>query len=409
MKPPKVQSKKMKILFITHRIPYPPNKGDKIRSFHQIQYLSRENQIHLACLVDDKEDLGYVEALRKYCKSVDTVYINKAVAKLRAVWALFTGRPLSVASFYSNELKKRIDQRLDEEKFDIVFVFSSAMAQYVMDIKQVPKVMDFVDVDSEKWKHYAGYYPFPISLIFQLEGYRLAKFEEKVSRSFNHSIFVSESEAALFKQRVKDRPISFVRNGVDLHYYQPKESVLKSYRDSNIVFTGMMDYFPNVDAVRYFAIDIFPLIRKVIPEAKFYIVGRNPTRQVLALRKQLNVYVTGAVSDVRPFLASAKVSVAPFRIARGTQNKILEAMAMGIPVVATSKAYQGIASSCREGILLADDSLGFSNQVIEVLSKDSLFRALSKKGRRNMEENCDWDSPMRELERILEKSPKYSH
>jgi len=314
----------MNILYICHRLPYPPNKGEKIRAFHQLRYLATRHTIHLACLVDDAEDLQHVEALERYCASIDMVYRPKIGAKLLALRALCTNQPLSVASFYSSALASKVRQRLAVERVDRIVVFSSAMTVYVQQVSGIPKVIDFVDVDSEKWRLFADYHPWMLSWVYRLEARRLARHEVEVARVFDHTILVTDREAQILQEHVPDRPISVIPNGVDLEYFTPPPHRGTVTEPPALVFTGMMDYFPNVDAVNYFCHEIFPLVREVVPAVQFYIVGRNPTQQVRQLSRQPNVIVTGAVSDVRPYLVRARVAVAPLRIARGVQNKILK-------------------------------------------------------------------------------------
>ena len=392
----------MNILYIAHRIPYPPNKGDKLRSFHQICHLSTRHSVHLACLVDDQEDLQHIRTLEKYCASVDAVYRDKTVARVLAALALFTNQPLSVASFYSKKLEAKIARRLRSQKFDRIFVFSSAMAWYVRDVSHIPKIMDFVDVDSEKWRLYAAYHPFPRSWIYRLEANRLAQYEQQVARIFDHSLFVSEKEADLYKRLATDRPISVIPNGVDLDYYAPSGNTSSSPNRLVIVFTGSMDYFPNVDAVRYFCKEIFPMIQAALPEVTFYIVGRNPTRQVKTLGRQRGVIITGSVSDVRPYLASARVAIAPFRLARGVQNKVLEAMAMGLPVVGTSQAFQGIQATLADGIRIADDPKGFAQEVLTLLKDSEFHRRCSLQAREYVKRCHRWQEHGARLELLLQ-------
>jgi sugar transferase (PEP-CTERM/EpsH1 system associated) len=391
----------MNILYICHRIPFPPNKGDKIRSFNQIRDLSKRHTVHLACLVDDPADLQHVTALRKYCASVEAVYRGKMAARGLALLALFTGESLSVAAFYSRELKRRIDEKIRSERFDSIFVFCSSMAGYVADISDIPKVIDFVDVDSDKWRLYADFHPFPVSWIYRREADRLAQYEEVVARQFDRSIFVSKKEVDLFQKRVSDRSISAIPNGVDLDYFYPRVDDTLSTEPPMIVFTGAMDYFPNVDAVRYFCAEIFPKVRKVLPDLLFYIVGRNPVSSVRALGSQENVIVTGTVSDVRPYLAKAKVAVAPFRIARGIQNKILEAMAMGLPVIGTSIAFQGIEEKGETGCLSAEDPDAFVRALLLLLQDQPLRSQCGRQGRSFVERFYRWQDHGERLESLL--------
>ena len=357
----------MNILYIAHRIPYPPNKGDKIRSFHQIRYLASKHSVSLACLIDDREDLRYIKTLGQYCTSVDAIYRDKNLATLLSVPGLLKRKPISVAFFYSRELQKKILARVRREKFDRIVVFCSAMAEYVRQLAGIPKIMDFVDVDSEKWRVYADHQPVSVSWIYRMEADRLARYEEAVAQDFDQSIFVSEKEADIFRRRINDDRITVNSNGVDLEYFAPRGSDRVNSGSPVIVFSGTMDYFPNIDAVRYFCSDIFPLIRNVFPTVQFYIAGRNPPRKVVELNGQLGVTVTGGVPDVRPFLEKAWVSVAPLRIARGVQNKVLESMAMGLPVVGTSRAFQGLEATSGDGIRLADSPEIFAREVTALL------------------------------------------
>jgi sugar transferase (PEP-CTERM/EpsH1 system associated) len=392
----------MRVLYIAHRIPYPPDKGDKIRSFHQIRCLSEKHTIHLACLVDDAHDLQHVKTLEgKYCASVDAVYRGGAAAKFLAGAALLTGRPLSVASFYSRELQEKINRRLQSNTFDAIIVFSSAMAAYVRHVSGVLRIMDFVDVDSEKWRLYASYQPVPLSWVYALEGRRLAKYEEEVGVAFDHSIFVTEMEAGLFRQRVPHRPISVIPNGVDLEYFVRDQSSPAPWDVPTVVFVGAMDYFPNVDAATFFCRDVFPLLRKAVPEIRFFIVGRNPAEAVRRLAREPGVTVTGSVPDVRPFLAQAGVAVAPFRIARGIQNKILEAMAMEVPVVATSTAVQGFAASGPSGVRVADDPQQFADEVLALIKNPVLWRKCAEQGRQYVERHHRWEDHGAQLESLL--------
>jgi len=392
----------MNIFYICHRIPYPPNKGDKIRSFHQIKHLSKRHTVHLACLIDERDDLEHINILKKYCSSIDSEFRDKSTARFLAIFSIFSRKPLSVAAFYSNKLKKKIAQRLNTEKFDRIIVFSSVMAEYVKNITHIPKIIDFVDVDSDKWKLYASYKPFPFSQIYQLEAKRLALYEEVVAKAFDHSIFVSEKEAALFRQRVKNIPVSVISNGVDIEYFSPNGDGFHP-NEPGIVFTGAMDYFPNIDAVRYFCSEIFPLVRKIIPEVSFYIVGRNPTPQVEELGRLPNVIVTGSVPDVRPYLLKGCVAVAPFRIARGIQNKVLEAMSMGLPVVGTSNAFQGIKATESNGLRIADNPERFAEEIITLIKDSALRYDCSLKTRKYVEQHHRWEEHGFTLEYLLQE------
>ena len=394
----------MHILYICHRLPYPPNKGEKIRAFYQLRYLATRHTIHLACLVDEAEDLQYVGALQQYCASIDMVYRPKIAAKLLALRALCTDQPLSVASFYSSALARKIRQRLAVEQIDRIVVFSSAMTVYVQQISGIPKIMDLVDADSEKWRLFADYHPFILSWVYRLEARRLARHEVEVARTFDHTIFVTDREAHMLQKHVSDRPISIIPNGVDLEYFTPSTDRRPVTEPPALVFSGMMDYFPNVDAMDYFCREIFPGVREAVPEARLYIVGRNPNPQIGQLSRQPNVIVTGAVPDVRPYLARARVAVAPLRIARGVQNKILEAMAMGLPVVGTPAALQGTWATPADGVRMAESPYAFTHELVTLLKEHALQRQCALQARLYVQEHHQWDIHNARLEALLRET-----
>lgn len=391
----------MNILYLCHRIPFPPTKGDKIRSFHQIQYLSRNHRLHLACLIGEEEDLQHVEALKQYCVSVEAVFRGKIVAQVLGILGLITNQPLSVRSFYSKQLQRKISTRLNSEKFDVIFVFSSTMAEYVRRIHHIPKVIDFVDVDSDKWRTYANFHSFPLSWLYKTEWKRMARYEAQIAGMFARSIFVSDNEANLFQKQVTGEAISMIPNGVDHEYFDPNQYDDGDSTVPTIVFTGAMDYFPNIDGVRYFCSEIFPRVRRALPEAAFYIVGRNPTRQVRELGALPGVSVTGTVADVRPYLSKATVAVAPLRIARGLQNKILEAMAMGIPVVGTSNAFQGVRATQFDGVRIGDTPDDFAMEVIKICADPHVQKQCSLQAREYIRRHHHWDDHGIALEALL--------
>jgi sugar transferase (PEP-CTERM/EpsH1 system associated) len=394
----------VKILYLAHRIPYPPNKGEKIRTFHQIQQLARRHPIHLYSFVDDPNDLAGASKLRESCASVEVVYRGQARTFLLAAAAFLKRSPFSVSLFYRKALAETVAQKAATERFDCIIVSSSSMAQYACLVPNVPKILDFIDMDSEKWGLYAEHRRFPLSLIYRVEAERLAKYEDEMAHVFDHSIVISEEERRVFQKRVSDRPVAVISNGVDLEYFSPRDNVATKIPQPIIVFTGAMDYFPNVDAVQYFCHEIFPSVRRGLSGALFYIVGRNPTRQVRELGKQTNVIVTGTVPDVRPYLAQAAVAVTPFRLARGLQNKVLESMAMGVPVVGTSQAFKGIAATTQNGIRIADDARSFARCVTTVLQADAASRRqAAQQARDYVERHHRWEDQGVKLERLLKE------
>ena len=394
----------MKILYLAHRIPYPPDKGDKIRAYHQIRHLAQSHDLHLACLIDDEHDLRYVADLEKICASVDAVFRNRFVSQLRSLLALFGTSPLSVAAFLSRELHDRLARRLSSESFDLVYVYSSAMAQYVPMECALPKIMDFVDMDSEKWRVSAEHHGFPFSWIYRTEAARMARFETDVGRRFDLSVFVSKVEAELFRERCGIDCAETIPNGVDFDYFTPRRDRSPGDGPPTVVFTGVMDYFQNIDGVKQFCETTLHRIRRVMPQVQFCVVGRNPTRQVIDLSRQSGVVVTGSVRDVRPYLENAQVAVVPLRIARGIQNKILEAMSMELPVVCTPVASEGIGASAAEGLSVADGPQQFADKVLELLRDERLRRECGAGARRYVCEHHRWEDHGKYLDSLLDKA-----
>ncbi len=394
----------MNLLYLAHRIPFPPNKGDKIRSYHQIAHMTKSHRVHLACLVDDPQDLRHIRPLEKLCASVSAVYRGSRSAFLASTRALWTRRPLSVEAFYSKKLQDAVDRLLAQEKIDCIFAFSSTMAEYVARVTDIPRVMDFVDMDSEKWRLYASFHTPPRSVLYKLESHRLSAYERQVGQTFDHSIVISEEEAITLRRGVTHRPISVIPNGVDLNYFQSQVSAPSRSDHPLIVFSGAMDYFPNIDAVHYFCTDILPRITRRVPHARLSIVGRSPDSRVQALSKLRNVEVTGTVPDVRPFLSRAHVAVAPLRIARGIQNKILEAMAMRLPVVGTSCAFQGTFATSGDGIRIADTPDEFAEGVTTFLLDREEQYACASRARAYVERYHHWETQLEKLDSILRQA-----
>jgi sugar transferase (PEP-CTERM/EpsH1 system associated) len=377
------------LLFLAHRIPFPPNKGDKIRSFHLLRHLSVRYDIHLGAFVDDPDDWQHEAALHPYCASIKLLPLNPRRAKLASLAGLLTGEALTLPYYRSRELIHWAADLADSGKVSRGLAFSSAMAQF-MPANLPRRVLDMVDVDSDKWTQYAPTQRWPMSWLYAREGRKLAAWEARVAQDFDATLLVSCDEAALLQQHVPQarHKIGAFENGVDAEYFSPKRDYPNPYPSdvSGVVFTGAMDYWPNVDAVSWFAERIFPAIREAVPAAQFTVVGSRPTEAVLALARQPGVAVTGSVPDVRPYLAHAVCAVAPLRIARGIQNKVLEAMAMARPVVVTAQAAEGIRAEAGRDFLLAQDEAGLAGAVIAQLHA----RAANPQARDCILAHYDW-------------------
>ncbi len=395
----------MKLLFLAHRIPYPPNKGDKIRSYYELRaFIERGHEVHLLAFADDLDDLNFQVDLARWCASVEIVPLRPLRAKLRAAANLFGSRPLSLGYFASRRMRRLVKRAMAENNFDAVFVYSSTLAQYVPRHLASRTVVDLVDVDSEKWRDYAGRTTGLKSRLYALESKRLRSYEHAIVSRFANTVVTTAREAALldeldeFTRRARLRAIT---NGVDLDYFQPEDRRPETI-SPRLVFTGAMDYYANVEAVRYFVEEIFPLVRAREPRAEFFIVGSNPTAEVKRLGKLSGVTVTGFVLDVRPYLASATVCVAPLRIARGVQNKVLEAMATGKAVVASPEAVAGLRLVDGEQAMVAGTPQAFAEAVIEIIRDENLRESLGRQARRFVEFEHDWEPLLQKLAEMIE-------
>jgi sugar transferase (PEP-CTERM/EpsH1 system associated) len=391
----------VKVLYLCHRIPYPPDKGDKIRAFHQLRAIAGLHEVDLFTLADRPEDLVHQSALARFCRHVTVSPISPRLARLRALPYLLTRTPLTLPYFHCSELEREVRSALEKRSYDRIFVYCSAMAQYVEGIRTVPVVTDFVDVDSDKWTQYAAFQRFPFSVIYRREGKRLRDYERKVCERSSCVLVTTEREVRLVRQISGAAPVHVVENGVDTNYFAPPTKAPDSTVPA-IVFTGDMSYFPNEEAVTFFTGKVLPLIRRRIPDVRFYIVGRNPGPNVLRLEQAGGVEVTGFVPDIRPYLAKARVSVAPFSIAAGIQNKILEAMAYGLPVVATVRAVQGLSEGVAQMVKTGESPEELAGEIIGLLNKPELARQTGLEARRRVAADYNWDRALERLLQLLE-------
>lgn len=386
----------MKIIFLSHKMPYPPNKGEKIRAFNIIKHLSKYHEIYLVSLYDDKKDSEYIYELGKYCKKVYSFYLNPVVAATNGLFSIFLHKPITLGYFYSRKLKARVDELIDSENFDLIFVSSSSMAQYV-DSVNAKKIIDFVDCDSAKWKKYAEFSKFPMSWIFDREHRLLREYEKTIAANSDRSIITTQKEKDEFANFLNTDKFSVIANGVDANFFKIKNQS----HDRRLIFTGMMDYFANVDGMVYFCDDILPLIKTGIPDVELYIVGNKPTMSIRNLAKIKGVFVTGFVNDIRKYLEMATVAVVPLRITQGIQNKILEAMASGLAVVSTSKAAAGLEAKNDIDLFLADTPEEFSKTVVMLLKDEGLRKKAGSSARQYVEKNHNWDVNLSPLDDIL--------
>ena len=404
------------LLYLAHRLPYPPNKGDKVRSYHVLKHLSARHSVFLGTFIDDPDDERHVDTLAAMCADLH-------VTRLRPRWA----RPASLAGLLSREaltlryyadagLQRWVDRTCARQRIDAMLVFSSTMAQYARGLPQVPMLVDFVDVDSAKWDQYANMHRWPMSWLYRREGALLLAHERAVAARAEHSFFVTENETELFRRLAPEcgAMVGSLCNGVDSDYFSvdpARKSPFGSDRSSGqavdqvpVVFTGAMDYWPNIDAVTWFVQEMLAPLRERFPTVRFYIVGRSPSAAVKALACDA-IEVTGTVPDIRPYLQHAAVVVAPLRVARGIQNKVLEAMAMGRPVVASDTCAQAIDAELGRELLTAADAFGHVDQISRVLRNPPFADAVGQAGRQRVLRSYSWEANLSDFDRRLAAIP----
>lgn len=393
-----------RLLYLVHRLPFPPNKGDKVRSYHLLRHLARAHAVHLGTFIDDPDDWRYLEAVKALCADVHVASLDPRRAKLKSLVGLATGEALTLPYYRDRGLQAWVDRTLARGDIDAVVVFSSAMAQYLPADDRHPMLVDFVDVDSAKWTQYAPAHRWPMSWIYRREGERLLAFERTVTQRALQSFFVTDQEAEMFRARAPESAakVHAVMNGVDAAYFDPAQGGDSPYPGGrpSLVFTGAMDYWPNIDAVTWFVQDILPKVEARHPGVHLHIVGRAPTPAVSALAGA-QVTVTGTVPDVRPYLRHADVVVAPLRVARGVQNKILEAMAMARPVVAAASCVEAIDAQPGREIEAADTPEAYADKIANLLAQPETRHAMGRSARDFVLARYSWDAHLARLDAFL--------
>ena len=392
------------LLYLAHRIPYPPNKGDKVRSFNEVKYLAQRYRVHLGAFIDDSADWEHVEALKQYCGETHFVSLNSKLARLKSARGLLTGEALTLPYYRDAGLDAWVKHMLASHSIRHVVIYSSPMAQYVRGISGVRRIADFVDVDSDKWRQYAPTKSWPLSWVYAREAEKLLAFERSVAAEFDATLLVAPHEAQLLRDIAPESAarIHHANNGVDADFFSPAHRFETPYTGNElpIVFTGAMDYWPNIDAVEWFADEIFPSVRAQHPQAHFYVVGARPSPRLQRLNAMDCVTVTGGVPDVRPYIAHAQLAVAPLRIARGIQNKVLEAMAMAKAIVVSPHAAAGIAADVEKEFVVAADAQAFAVQVNRLLTAD-LRHAIGEVGRARVLADYSWEANLSKFDTLL--------
>jgi sugar transferase (PEP-CTERM/EpsH1 system associated) len=400
----------MNILYLSPRVPFPPERGDKIRSFFQVSYLAKEHKIFLGTTLDNETDLAYIGKMRKHCSKIHAVRFHRGLRMLRA---FVTSSPFSVCAFYDRGLQAFVDHCLESSDIDAILCYCSSMAEYVFrsrmyrqgTLGKIRLYIDFVDLDSDKWGQFMRYSRSPLKVIYAMEEKRLRKYEIRINRSFHGSVFVADREVEVFRRNFPDAMnVSVISNGVNHEFFAPRQGPMGDdieRKGGTLVFSGIMNYFANVDGVCWFCNKVLPMIKKQFPGVEFLIVGKDPVPAVKRLSHISGVSVTGYVPDIRKYYWLADVCVIPLRIARGLQNKVLEAMASGRAVVTTSNASDGIRCNPGDDIVIADDENKFASAVISLLSDRKRNEELGACARKTVLRNYSWEANMQAFDNLL--------
>ena len=391
----------MNILYVCHRFPFPPKRGGKIRPFNMIRHLSEAgHQVTVCSLARSEAEAQEGAGIAPHCAAFEMGHVKEPAQYARMVMRLPLVTPSSMGYFYSPELAAKVRQLLESQRWDLIFVHCSSVAQYVEHVQGVPKILDFGDMDSQKWLEYANYKPFPLSLGYRYEGHKMLAAEKRLARRFDLCTATTRAEWQTLQDYGTGAATDWFPNGVDAQYFCPTDGL---YDADTISFIGRMDYYPNQECMSRFCQQVWPLLKQQRPAMKLLIVGADPSPEMRALGELPGVTVTGSVPDVRPYIRGSALMVAPLAIARGTQNKILEAMAMGVPVVTSSPAAGGVDAEAEQHFLVADSPADLAAAVLRIVSNPAERQRLATAGRERMLSHHAWPRSMQRLDTIISR------
>ncbi len=387
----------MRILFLSQRVPYPPNRGDKITTWRLVERLARRHEVRILAFAHDDGDVEAARELEAKGFATSVFRLHPRWDRIRSLPLLLGSTPLTLGVFGSKELERATLRQARDA--DLLYAYSSSMGAFLLPCEDKPRIMHFAELDSDKWRQYAEKTGPPMRWIYRREWRTLFRFEERLAHAVDENVFCTPLEEAIFQERIPGASSMVLRNGVDLEMYQPAP---EQAEPDHLVFVGVMNYYPNVDGCLWFAREILPRLRERRPELRFTIVGSNPTPEIEKLGALPGVTVTGFVDDTRDWLRKAFLSVAPLRIARGIQNKVLEAMAMGLPVVGTTSATQGVGGEDGRDFIVADSADHQVEAIGRLLEAAEEARALGRRGRAFVEEHYDWERCLDPIERRVD-------
>ncbi len=391
----------MRILYLSHRFPSPPTFGSKVRAFHTIRHLAQSHHVTVLAPVRSLQEAEEARGIAPYCQAFRTFPVRFPVQAAKVALSTITPMTASEAYFHSPAMRREAARLLSSEAFDFVFVHCSSVGRIVSGIAGVPKLIDFCDVDSQKWSDYTAFKPWHLSLGYRWEALRLAAAERRLVRSFDLTTVATPGELETLKRIGADESkIDWFPNGVDVDFFAPSD---EPYDPNLITFVGRMDYFPNEQAMVDFCNDVWPRLRAARPTVRLQIVGASPTAAVRRLGELPGVVVTGAVADVRPYVRRSALTIAPLQIARGTQNKILESMAMGVPVIASRIAAGGVDAIPGEHLLVASTATEYVDLALKLLGDAPMRARLGAAGRQRVLTHHTWTRSMQRVDALIER------
>lgn len=385
----------MNILFVANRFPYPPFRGDKLKIFNLAKELSKRHKLYLLTFIEDKNDYKYIDNLRQYFKEIEVVYLPKYQSALNCLSNIFSSTPLQINYFKSDKFDMLVQDFISKHSIDVIHTQHLRMSQYTYKIHDIPTVLDLPDAYSLYWKRRSMLNGSYLKKKFGLLEHKRVLNYESIIKNFNLTLVCSEEDRTLLMNNHDYYDIKILPNGIDLSVFNNGHHDYKS--DRRIIFTGNMNYFPNSDAAVYFSKEIFPEILKKYPDVKFYIVGQNPPKKVKELHSD-NIKVTGFVKSIADEYSASSIAVSPVRVGAGTLNKVLEPMAMGLPVVSSPIGFEGIGATHGEEIILAKDKKEFVDSIINLLDDESYRQYIGEGGRNLVTREFGWDTVSEKLE-----------
>ena len=385
----------MKILVILSRIPYPLDKGDKLRAFNQIKHLSKKHEIILCTLNDTLVHKDAITTLEQYCSHLKIIHLSKLSILLNIFKSLLNGNPLQIGYFYSNKAQKQVDSLVAKHNPDHIYCQLVRTTEYVKKYTHIPKTLDYMDAFSKGIERRIPTAPIYLKPILMLESKRLAKYENEIFNFFNTKTIISKQDRDLIRHP-NNKEIKVIANGVDTDYLKP----LAKEKQYDLLFTGNMGYPPNIDSVVYLVKEVLPIVLKTHPGTKLMIAGTNPSKGVLALKSD-NISVSGWVKDMREYYARSKIFIAPMQIGIGMQNKLLEAMAMQLPCITSSLANNAIGAKDGEFVLIGEEPKEYARHIIDLLENDNKAKELAINGYNLVRSTYNWDTITSDLEKLI--------